>query len=212
VIDVDGIVSQIRQRRAAPDAPRTLLVAVSGSDCAGKGYIAHQVGNILRHEEVRVAVVEPEAWVTSFEQHRAAANPAEHYYQHALQYADLSRMFLEPLKETGTVRLTTRIVHKADEEWIEYEYELERVQVAIVESVFLLKREYRPRYDLAYWIECGPDTALQRALARSPFGELDDGLEPEYRTIRWPAQAIHQERDEPKKLADGVLINDPRLV
>src|SRR5262245_15644782 len=86
MLDPAGIADQIRAVRAAPGAPRTLLVAVSGIDSAGKGYVAHRVANALRPEGVRVVVVTPQAWLTPFAEHRQAPDPAQHYYQHAIRF------------------------------------------------------------------------------------------------------------------------------
>src|SRR5262249_15123210 len=126
VLDVTGMVADIRRRRAAPGAPRTLLVAVSGINAAGKGVVAHRVANTLRPDGVRVAVVTPEPWQSPLEKIRSADNPAEHYYRSAVQFDDLFRLLIDPLRETGTVRLSTHIERKP-EDWIEYHFDLERV-------------------------------------------------------------------------------------
>jgi uridine kinase len=33
-----------------------------------------------------------------------------------------------------------------------------------------------------------------------------------YETIYFPAQRIHLERDRPRQAADGIILNDPRLL
>jgi len=211
MLSVPDVVAHVRQRRAAPDAPRTLLVAVSGIDAAGKGHVAHQVAHALRPDNVRVAVLTPEAWAVPLAEHRRAADPAEHYYRNACRFADLFRLLIDPLRETGTVRLTTRVERNGGAEWEEFQFEFERVEVVLLEGVFLLKREYRHRYDLAYWVECTHETALERARQRSPFGLLDDELVQDYEAICRPAQQLHLERDDPKGYVNGVIANDPRL-
>lgn len=210
MLDVPGVVAQVRAARTAPGAPRTLLVAFSGIDAAGKGYVAHQVANALRPEGIRVAVLTPNAWLTPFDEHRRAADPVRHYYEQAVDFADLFRLLIDPLKENGSVRLTRRIEQKSGEEWTEFCFDLERVEVVVLESVFLLKREWRSRYDLSYWVECCYETALARARDRSPFGAFDEEVELDFRRIRFPAQEMHFTRDEPRQHASGVIENDSR--
>ena len=82
----------------------------------------------------------------------------------------------------------------------------------VLEGVYLLKRALRAHYDVAGWIDCTFETALERALARGQEGLPADETIAAYRTIYFPAQEIHFARDEPRAAASAVLVNDPRLV
>ena len=183
-------------------------MAISGIDLAGKGYVAHRVANRLRPEGVRVAVATPSPWLTSFEEHRSAADPAEDYYQRGVQFPEVCRMLLDPLRETGSVQLTTRITREPEKHWKEYRIDFERVEVFLLESVFLLRRGWRERFDLAYWIECSPATALKRAQYGTMLVSYDEPLVRDFETIRMPAQELHRQRDDPRSYANGVMLND----
>jgi len=74
-----------------------------------------------------------------------------------------------------------------------------------------LKRSLQRNYDLAIWIECSFETALERAIARAQEGLPPDDTIQAYRKIYFPAQEIHFERDGPRSAASIILRNDPRL-
>lgn len=82
----------------------------------------------------------------------------------------------------------------------------------MLEGIFLLKREFRGHYDLSLWVECGFETALERAIARGQEGLPEAETIAAYRTIYFPAQELHFARDDPKAAATLILGNDPRIV
>ena len=90
-------------------------------------------------------------------------------------------------------------------------YDYSNIDVILLDGIFLLKRELRDFFDLAYWIDCTFETALERALARNQEGLSREEVIRDYETIYFPAQRIHLEEDQPKEFASGIVSNDPRL-
>lgn len=80
---------------------------------------------------------------------------------------------------------------------------------AIVTNLF--KRAYRAYFDLAFWVECTFETALERALRRGQEGLPPDETIRAYESIYFPAQRIHFACDNLRGTADFIIINDPRL-
>ena len=64
---------------------------------------------------------------------------------------------------------------------------------------------------MSLWIECTFATALERAVSRSQEGLPPEDTMRAYRTIYFPAQEIHLERDHPRAAATAVINNDSRL-
>jgi len=85
------------------------------------------------------------------------------------------------------------------------------VDVLLLEGIYLLRPDFRPRYDLAIWIDCTFETAIERAIARGQEGLPPGETVRAFRTIYLPAQEIHFARDDPRAAADLVVVNDPRL-
>lgn len=88
---------------------------------------------------------------------------------------------------------------------------LSGIDVVLVEGIFIYKRAHRSCFDLAVWIDCSFETALERALCRTQEGLPPAGTIAAYETIYFPAQRLHWWRDKPRRLADRLMINDPRL-
>jgi len=75
----------------------------------------------------------------------------------------------------------------------------------------LFKREFRNHFDLACWVECSFETALERAILRGQEGLPPEQTSRAYETTYFPAQRLHLERDRPQAAADLVLVNDHNL-
>ena len=81
----------------------------------------------------------------------------------------------------------------------------------MLEGAYLFKRAHRGNFDLAVWVDCSWETALERAIARSQEGLSRDETVDVYQRIYFPAEEIHFARDDPRGSADLVVPNDPRL-
>lgn len=116
-----------------------------------------------------------------------------------------------PLKRDRSIPLEADFTEETAGEYRKQLYDFRDVDIAIVEAIFLFKREQRHHFDFAIWIDCSFETALERALARQQEGLGRDETIRAYRELYFPAEAIHIERDDPMRSADFVLINDPKL-
>jgi uridine kinase len=116
-----------------------------------------------------------------------------------------------PLRERRTHEVVMDFAEETATAYRPHTYRFENVDVILLEGIFLFKRAWRGHFDLALWLDCTFETALERALRRG-----QEGLPPEetiraYETIYFPAQRIHFARDEPRRGADLVIANDHRL-
>jgi uridine kinase len=104
-------------------------------------------------------------------------------------------------------------------EWVEetatesrpYTYDFDDVDVVVLEGAYLFKRAYRSHFDLAVWVDCSWEMALERSVARSQEGLTPEATVRAYRTTFFPAQEIHFARDDPRGAADLILPNDSQL-
>lgn len=78
----------------------------------------------------------------------------------------------------------------------------------MLEGIYLFKREYQEYFDVRIWIDCSFETALARAIARAQEGLPSEETVSAHRTIYFPAQEIHFERDALRASAHVVLRND----
>jgi len=198
----------IRARRAEFDPAAALLVGVSGIDAAGKGRVSAELAAQLRAAGLGVAVCGLAGWLNLPGIRYNRRDPGGHYYAHAYRLDPFVRDLLLPLRARRQVDLA---MHHADE--ASEEFRLERivhqeVDVILAEGPFLFRRDLREIYDLAFWVECSFETALERAVARGQDGPMAGATRMAYQRINFPAQRVHFARDLPGSTADGWILND----
>jgi uridine kinase len=192
-------------------ASRSLLVGVSGIDGSGKGYVSDRLVGRLHEGRLRAEVVHADGWLNLPQTRFGTADPPDHFYRHAFRFDEMFERLVLPLKENGSVRLEADFTEETAVAYRTHLYNFADVDVAVVEAIFLLKPEYRRHFDLAIWIDCTFETALERALARAQEDLPPAETIRANRELYFPAQEIHIRRDRPRDSADVILVNDPRL-
>jgi uridine kinase len=188
-----------------------MLVGLSGIDGSGKGFLAAQLKRELERTDLRVALINVDGWLNLPAVRFSPHNPAEHFYRHALRLEELFADLVLPLRSRRTLRLLARHAEETATAYCEHLYDFREVDVVLLEGIFIYKRACRSHFDLALWIDCSFETALERALRRGQEGLPPSETTKAYQTIYFPAQRLHFQRDEPRRLADGIVLNDPRL-
>ena len=204
-------IEKIIAARGAIPRDRAALIAISGIDASGKGYLTAQLTDALQKRGLRAANINIDGWLNLPHVRFAMSNCAEHFYLHAIRFAEMFRDLILPLREGRSITVE---MDYAEETATSYRKRLLAyfdVEIVLLEGIFLLKREFQHHYDLSLWIECSFETALERALARGQEGLPPDSTIHAYRTIYFPAQEIHFARDNPKAAAAAIIPNDPRL-
>ena len=209
--DLDSFVDRIVAARGRIPNRRSALVAVSGIDGSGKGYLNAKIVGALQSRGLHVAGINIDGWLNLPQVRFATANPAEHFYQHAIRFEELFAQLVLPLRERRSLRVETDFTEETATQYRKHTYAFDDVDVIALEGIYLLKRAWRAHYDLSLWIECTFTTALERALARGQEGLSAEATTTAYRTIYFPAQEIHFARDDPRAAATAIVNNDPRL-
>jgi uridine kinase len=209
VLTLPEAAAEIHRRAAALHRSRALLVGLSGIDGSGKGYLAERLTTRLRLKGIEAVGINVDGWLNLPDRRFDPARPAEHFYQHALRMDDLFERLILPLKATRRADIMMDFAEETATAYRRQRYRFEDVDVVLLEGIYLYKRQYRPHFDLAIWVECSFETALTRALARGQEGLPPDQTTAAYRTIYFPAQHLHFERDDPVGGADFLLPNDP---
>jgi len=208
---IPDLVARIHRTRAEVPERRSVLVALSGIDGAGKGHVAGRLAGALARIGLRTAVLHADGWLNLPHRRFDPANPAEHFYLNAFRFEEMLATLVLPLRDRRTLRLEADFTEETATAYRRHVYAYHDVDVIVLEGIFLLKRSLRPHYDLSVWIECSFETALERATARAQEGLPPETTRRAYETIYFPAQRIHFERDEPRGAAMVRLANDPRL-
>jgi uridine kinase len=211
VTDLATIVREVVVRRAKHPADRALLVGLSGIDSGGKGYVAGQLATALTAQGLRTALINVDGWLNLPAVRFDWSRPAENFYEKALRLDELFTQLILPLRDTRQVQLVMDFAEETATTYRPHTYQFADVDVIVLEGVYLFKPAYRHHFDLAVWIDCSWETALERALARGQEGLPPDETVRAYRTMYFPAQEIHFMRDDPRRVADLLLPNDTHL-
>lgn len=207
MIDMDVAVEMVLAGRRRLPAHESLLVAVSGIDGAGKGYVSSLIGARLRQVGLNAVTIHVDGWLNLPSRRFNEARPAEHFYQHAIRFEEMFNRSILPLKRQRSVRVQAELAEETASAYRRHLYAFHDVDVIILEGIYLLKRAFRSYYDLAFWVECSFETALIRALRRGQEGlPLDETIRA-YQTIYFPAQYIHFALDAPQASADAIVSN-----
>lgn len=198
----------IREERRRLPAHESLLVAVSGIDGSGKGYVTGLIVDQLRQEGLNAVAINIDGWLNLPSQRFNPDRPAEHFYHHAIRFEDMFTRLILPLRRGRSLRIEADLVEETASEYHQYVYEFWDVDVIVLEGIYLLKRAFRKHYDLAIWVDCSFETALVRALRRGQEGLSPDATIRAYQTIYFPAQYIHFALDDPRSTADMIVNND----
>src|SRR5262245_1265304 len=179
----------LAKRRSIP-AQRSMLVAVSGVDGSGKGYLANRIIAALEQEGLKAIAINADAWLHLPARRFSKERPAAHFYQHAFRFREMFNQLILPLKERRSVCIEADLVAETATSYYRHTYVFQDVDVIVLEGIFLLRRPFREYYDLVVWVDCSFETALARALERG-----QEGLPPEetiraYQVIYFPAQRI----------------------
>jgi uridine kinase len=198
---IDSVRDRVGRRRAA-------LVAVSGIDASGKSYLARELTQGLQERGCQVALINVDGWLRLPHERFSAAEPARHFYTHAIRFEQMFTQLIQPLRERRCIDVEVDFAEETASSYRRKRYRFADVDVILVEGIYLLKQAYRQLYDVSIWIECSFETALERAVARAQEGLPPAETIRAYETIYFPAQQLHFELDAPVQAADIVLHND----
>lgn len=206
--ELQVVIGKILAMRASIPAERSVLVAITGIDGCGKGYVAARLLEQLAAEGVRAATISVDGWLNLPHVRFDRSNPAEHFYLHAIQFDEMLSQLVLPLRDRRSLRLEADYAEETSAAYRRHTYEFEELDVILLEGIYLLKRPFQAYYDLSIWIECGFETALERAIARAQEGLTPEATVEAYRNIYFPAQEIHLRRDDPRRAATLIVNND----
>jgi uridine kinase len=204
-------VALVRRCRLAIDERRPVLVAVSGIDGAGKGFVGQRLVAALLADGLRAQLLGVDGWLALPAVRFSETAPGERFYAQGLRFDDLVGQVLAPLRVARSLRTVVAHLDETADRFEPRELVCHDLDVLVVEGVFLLRRDVRRWFDLGIWVECTFVTALERAIARAQEGLPAAATAQAYQRVYFPAQALHLERDAPREAAALRIANDERL-
>jgi uridine kinase len=202
------VVDVIARKRGAVAPDRAVLVGISGIDASGKGFITQNLAEGLRKGGWNVAALSADDWLNLPDVCINRDNYAEHFYEHAIRFDEMFEQLIIPLKENRGISLTADCADAKATSYRTRRYDFHEIDIVLLEGILLYKPAYRDHYDLAVWIECSFEAALERAIKRCQEGLPPTETIRAFKTIYFPAQRIHLARDNPRDAADIIFLNN----
>jgi uridine kinase len=190
------------------DGHHARLIAISGIDSSGKGYVASKLTQQLSAQGARVALIGIDGWLNLPVVRFAANDPGRHFYRNAFRFDEMFSQLVDPLVSKGSIDLLMDFTEETAREYRKHRYAFSDVDTVLLEGIFLFRRDLRSRYDLKVWIDCSFETALRRAVARAQEGLSPEDTIAAFQTIYFPAQEFHFLEDDPESSADLRFEND----
>lgn len=204
---IDEAVARILEARRSCPPSRALLVAVSGIDGAGKGYVAARIADALGSSGLHAVGLGADAWLSLPHVRFDPERPAEIFYEKAIRFDEMFSRLILPLRDNRSAHVEADVTEETAATYRRHLYQYSDVDVIVLEGIFLLRKEFRTHYDISIWVDCPFETALARAMARRQEGLSEAETVRAYETTYFPAQRIHLERDAPEDSADLVVPN-----
>jgi uridine kinase len=102
VANLDSAIERIVETHRRVPADRCTLVAISGIDASGKGYLAANMVQALRTLDLHVANINIDGWL-NLPQVRFRKNyPAENFYRNAIRFRHVPTVGLSPPRQRIT--------------------------------------------------------------------------------------------------------------
>lgn len=206
----DAVAAIVAARKVVP-RPRSALIAVTGIDGSGKGYLTARIVQRLREHRLNSVGISVDGWLNLPGVRFGGERLAEQFYRHAIRFEQMFEQLILPLQAQRTHTVFADYAEETAHQYRKFLYSNYDVDVVVLEGIYLLKRAFRHHYDLSLWIECSLETALERALERGQEGLPPRETIEAYESIYFPAQRIHIALDDPRSAADAIIVNDPRL-
>lgn len=206
--DVRAVTDRLLEVRASVPRERAALVAVSGIDGCGKGWLTRKIVDDLQARGINAANINIDGWLNLPARRFSDKNPAEHFYLHAIRFDAMFAQLVLPLRDARSIRVETDFAEETATAYRKQLYEFTDIDIIVLEGIYLLKQAFQNYYDLSIWIDCSFARALERALARSQEGLPPADTIRAYETIYFPAQDIHFQRDNPRQAAAIIVDNN----
>jgi uridine kinase len=210
-VNLQTVVDKIIASQPHVAAERCVLVAITGIDSSGKGYLTAKIAEMLRRTGLRIANINIDGWLNLPDVRFSKTNPAKNFYLNAIRFDDMFAQLIFPLRERRSLQMEMDFAEETATAYRGQAWQFEDIDIILLEGIYLLKRAFQGYYDLSFWIDCSFETALERAIYRAQEGLPAEDAIKAYRTIYFPAQEIHFLRDDPRTAANAIINNDPRL-
>src|SRR5438105_105774 len=132
MLNLQDAVESIIDVRRIVSPQRSVLVAVSGIDGGGKGYVTARIVSALEAAGIRTAGINIDGWLNLPHKRFNSADPAAHFYRHAIRFDALFAELVLPLRERRSLRLEADYAEETADDYRKHLYMFEDIEVIVL--------------------------------------------------------------------------------
>jgi len=200
------IKSELIDLHSKKGSNKAKIVAISGIEGGGKRALAESVADKLRTAGLSVAIVHSDDWEACDSIRFNVMNSPQEYYLNAYRLDDMVEELILPLKLFGSVKTSATLENVMEPRTIYYD--LEKIDIILIEGVYLLQSAYLELYDYSIWVKSDFDAAFKRLSSQMNIEQSQEALVNLFEGLIKPAAQYHIYTDDPQGNAKSVYIEE----
>ncbi|MEI6896367.1 MAG: uridine kinase [Psychromonas sp.] len=204
--NVGQIRAALRNLHAKKGSNKAKIVAISGIEGGGKRALAEKVAEALRLDGISVAIVHTDDWEACDSIRFNVMNSPQEYYLNAYRLDEMVEELILPLKLFGSIKTSTTLKNVMEPRTVYYD--LEKIDIILIEGVYLLQSAYLDIYDDSIWVQSDFDAAFKRLSSQMNIEQSQEALVNLFEGLIKPAAQYHILTDDPQGNAKSIYIEE----
>ena len=200
------IKSVLRDLHNKKESTKAQVVAITGIEGCGKRELAKKVAAALTLEDISVAIVHTDDWESAESVRFNVMSSPEEYYLNAYRFDEMFEELILPLKLFGNIKTSVTLDDVMNPRTVEYDFE--KIDIIIIEGVYLLQEAYLDLYDYTCWVKSDFDSAFSRLAGQSYIEQSQEALVNIFELLIKPAGQYHIYTDNPQGHANSIYIEE----
>ncbi len=140
------MIDSILETRRQVSTQRSILVAVSGIDGCGKGYLTAKIVDVLKASGINAVGINGDGWLNLPNKRFNRDNPAEHFYLHAFRFDEMFSQLVLPLRDRRSIHIEADFAEETATTYRQHLYQFEKVDAIVLEAIYLLQSAFMAEY------------------------------------------------------------------
>lgn len=191
------------------ESTKAQVIAFSGIEGSGKRALTEKIATALRLDALNVAVIHADDWEASKEIRFNIMNSPEEYYLNAYRFDEMFEQLILPLKLFGSIKTSVNLDAAESPRHIDYNFE--KIDIILIEGVYLLQAAFLDLYDYSCWIKSDFDAAFKSLHEQVNIEESQEALVNLFELLIKPAAQYHLYADDPIGHSKSIYIEEDTL-
>jgi uridine kinase len=208
--DRHSVLEHLADAVVAVQRAHPVRVGIDGIDAAGKTTLANELAGLVAARGFPVVRTTIDGFHQSrLVRYQRGRDSAEGYYLDSFDLEALRSELLDPLGPGGNREFRTMVFDVAsDLPVVAPIRHADPDAVLLFDGVFLMRPELAGCWELVIFVDCSPEEAIRRGVARDAAAGNEADMEWLYRNRYFAGQSIYLTECRPRERADLLVMND----